>query len=35
MSDNVAIDNNEDDGTHIIDNNIIKEILKLGSVMEV
>ena len=35
MSENVAIDNNEDDGTHTVDKNIIKAMLEPGVVMEV
>ena len=35
MSNNVAIGNNEDNGTHTIDSDTIEAILELGVVMEV
>ena len=35
MSDNVATNNSEDDGAHIIGNEIIEAMLDLGAAMEV
>ena len=35
MSDNVVIDNNKDDGTHTVGNDLIEAMLELRAVMEV